>query len=266
MGSARVHEPSAASARAFRSPRAHLQITPADQEAFYRSALLGLRVLDAAGARRPFFGPEADAMWSAMQGALRPGDRLDLLIRNAAVANPGAFAARSVFGLPGLADDEPFGPDWVAPVGLGDRLLREAALPLPAATVSAVLQLAADAWKLEPGAVRAPQSLAPGTRILAAGAGAVLALAGTFQGRSGFDLGNQVVLITGRPGERQLFCLAVALLGSPGHPRVLSQTATVAIAREKPISLDKVQVVLTSSDADPVATATAQAMGRELGA
>ncbi len=127
-----------------------MQIPSLDQESFYRSALLGLRALDAAGAQRRHFGPEIEATWSAIVGSLRPSDRLDLLIRNAAVASPAAFAPRVIFPLPGLAEDEPFGPEWEAPAGLPERLLREASKPLADASPKVVLTEAAKAWGLAP--------------------------------------------------------------------------------------------------------------------
>jgi len=246
---------------------ARVQIPPRDQESFYRSAALGLCALDATSGQRRWFGPEADAKWSAIVGALRPADRLDLLVRNAAVASPAAFAPRVIFPLPGLADDEPFGPDWVTPAALAEKLLHDAARPLADPSPKTVLAEAARAWDLKPAAPTAKlDALTPASRILAAGAGAILALAEHFHGRAGFDLGNQVVLVAAGPGDRQLLGLAAALLGSASPIRFLAPGASAAIAREKPVSLTSVHLALVSPDADPRAAETVEAIARELGA
>lgn len=239
-----------------------MQIPSRDQESFYRSAALALRALDAAGAQRRYFGPEADATWSGIVGSLRPSDRLDLLIRNAAVASPAAFAPRVIFPLPGLADDEPFGPEWEAPAGLPEQLLREAAKPLADASPKVVLAEAAKAWGLAPKPLPpiVLANLTPASRILAAGAGAILALAGHFHGRAGFDLGSQVVLVTSNPGERQLLGLAAALLGSAATPRFLAPGSTAKTAGE----LTVVHLAAVSDDADPQAAETAAALAKEL--
>ncbi len=244
-----------------------MEIHARDQESFYKSAILGLRALDAASTQRRFLGPEADATWSAIVGALRPSDRLDLLIRNAAVASPAAFAPRVIFPLAGLADDEPFGPDWIAPGGLAEKLLRDAVQPLTDAKPKAVLSEAAKAWDLHPKPPTGRLAdLTPASRILAAGAGAILTLIEHFHGRAGFDLGNQVVLVAAAPGERQLLGLAAALLGSAGAPRFLEPGATAKAAREKPVSLATVQLALASPDADPRASETVASIARDLGA
>jgi hypothetical protein len=243
-----------------------VEIKAPAQESFYRCAMLGLRALDAAGAQRRFFGAEADATWSAMVGALRPSDRLDLLIRNAAVANPAAFAPRVIFPLPGLADDEPFGPDWRAPAGLAEQLLREAVKPAVDASPAALLVEAAKAWGLaaKPARGEGLASLTPASRVLVAGAGAILAVAARFHGREGFDLGRQVALVSALPGERQLLGLAAALLGSAVAPPMLAPGITAKEAGATPISLTVVHVGLASPESEPRAAETVAALARDL--
>jgi hypothetical protein len=95
---------------------------------FYAAALLGLRALDERESTPRRFGPDAEARWTQFSGSLGPGDRIDILLRDAAGTWGAAFAPAECFGLFGLADDEPFGPDWE---GLDDasakRLLSDAA-------------------------------------------------------------------------------------------------------------------------------------------
>jgi hypothetical protein len=243
-----------------------VQIPSRDQESFYRSAAFGLRALDATGAQRRYFGSEAEATWSAIVGSLRPSDRLDLLIRNAAVASPAAFAPRVIFPIAGLADDEPFGPEWEAPAALPEQLLREAAQPLADASPKRVLAEAAKAWGLAPKPLPPLllANLTPASRILAAGAGAILALAEHFQGRAGHDLGGQVVLLTNAPGERQLLGLAAALLGSATTPRFLSPGTTAKAAAELRTPLTAVHLAAVSDDAAPEAAETVAALASEL--
>jgi hypothetical protein len=85
--------------------------TPSDAaiESYYRAAALGLRLLEAREARGRRFGEAAAATWRALGGELEGRDRLDLLLRDAAVSNPLAFSARGVFdlaGAPGWEDDQ----------------------------------------------------------------------------------------------------------------------------------------------------------------
>lgn len=243
-----------------------MDIPERDRESFYEAAVLGLRAMDAGSTQRRFFGQDAAATWSAIVGALRPSDRLDLLIRNAAVASPAAFAPRVIFPLPGLADDEPFGPDWTAPTAVAEKLLREAAQPLGDPNPRAVVAAAAKAWGLKPKpAIARLGDLTPASRILAAGAGAILTLAEHFHGRAGFDLGKQVVLVAGGPGERQLLGLAAALLGSTAAPGFLEVGITAKQVREN-AGVTTVSLALVSPDAEPRASETVAALARELGA
>ncbi|HYO54675.1 hypothetical protein [Archangium sp.] len=101
-------------------------------ENFYEAAFVGLKALDsrAGGARR--FGPNADARWDLFKGEMKERDRLDLLIRDAAANHPAAFAPRCIFLLDGLAEDEPFGPEWPGPdAALALRLWRDSHASAP---------------------------------------------------------------------------------------------------------------------------------------
>jgi hypothetical protein len=236
-------------------------------ESFYRSAVLALRALDLGrAAPRRAFAPDADLRWKGMQGHLRAADRLDLTLRNAAVPHPAAFAPRVVFALTGLADDEPFGTELTAPASLADKLLREAAEQLMATTPPAILGEVARVWSLAPQRpdVGVLERLTPATRIVATGAGAILTLAERFERRDGFDLANQVLLVTDHPGERQLFGIAAALLGVAAPVRLLGSSADEAQAREA--GFDRVQLVLVSPDADPAAADCARKLAKALGA
>lgn len=113
-----------------------------------------------------------------------------------------------------------------------------------------------------PGAVTS--AIAPQTRVVATGAGAIPALARHFEAGRGLDLADQVLLVTSRPGERQLFGIASVLLGSAGVPRIVSPSAAVTSVRE--IGFARANLVVASEDAEPAARETAAAITRELGA
>jgi hypothetical protein len=55
------------------------------------------------------FGADADALWKGRAGELPPGERLDLLFRDADAEWPGAFGARTASDRGVVPEDEPFG-------------------------------------------------------------------------------------------------------------------------------------------------------------
>ncbi len=82
------------------------KIKPRQQrESFYAAALAGLRALDGRERRPRRFGPDADARWQNFCGHLSLAERVDLLIRDAAVTWQAAFSPAIVFRLPYLASD-----------------------------------------------------------------------------------------------------------------------------------------------------------------
>ena len=83
---------------------------PSDQrDTFYAVAILGMRAIDARSNGRQRFDANADATWTAFKGDQQQADRVDLLVRDAAVTQPTAFAPRVIFDLAGLAADDPVG-------------------------------------------------------------------------------------------------------------------------------------------------------------
>jgi hypothetical protein len=87
-------------------------LIPQDRSSFYGAAVIGLRALDARDSTPRRFGPDAEARWTQFAGALGVGDRIDILLRDAAGIWGAAFSPSECFGFFGLANDEPFGPDW----------------------------------------------------------------------------------------------------------------------------------------------------------
>lgn len=240
--------------------------TSTEAESYYRACVLGLRALEAREGRGRRLGPAADATWRAFKGApgeLDERDRLDILVRDAAATQPLAFAPRSIFALPGLAADEPFGHEWTGlPVGVARELLQDAAADLAPRPARVVLAQLAAVWGLAPGKAEGASlaSLGPASRVVAAGAGALLALADHFASRRDLDLGDQVLLISDRPGERQLFGLAAVLLGSTTAPRVVSPSA-VQLEGARASGRERFTAAIISDDAAPGAREAALQLG-----
>ena len=67
-------------------------LTPQDRLAFYVAAVIGLRALDARESTPRRFGPDAEARWTQFAGALGVGDRIDILLRDAAGTWGAAFS------------------------------------------------------------------------------------------------------------------------------------------------------------------------------
>lgn len=245
-------------------------VEPEDAQRFYRVGALGLRALQDRGLGAERFSPDATARWRAFRGELGDSQRLDLLLRDGAAIYPLAFAARDVFRLEGLADDEPFGPEWASlPPSKSGPILREGDSPAPPgadASVEAVLKTLADIWGLR---VAAPDGLSAdkvsaASRLVLSGAGAVIAIAASMTGRADTDFGDQVLIVTSCPGVRQLAGVAAALTGSRRAPRCVLPSATVADASA--CGFDRATGSVISPDASEIEAGAAQALAAELGA
>lgn len=76
-------------------------LTEQDRSAFYGAAVLGLRALDAGETTPRRFGADAEARWTQFAGALGAGDRIDILLRDAAAWRQLAALAAVLFGARG---------------------------------------------------------------------------------------------------------------------------------------------------------------------
>ena len=244
-----------------------MEIAPRELQSFYRSGVLGLRALQDRGLGAQRFTPDADARWKAFRGELTDSDRLDLLLRDGAALHPVAFSAAAVFGLPNLAADEPFGPEWSSlPPSEAGEILRGAPQGLDsadAARPSRTLDFLAKIWGLTLPATDVSQ-VVPASRVVVAGAGAIAALADHMAGRKDMDFGDQLLLVTDRPGERQLLGLASALCGSRTRPRTVRSDASLDAVRVT--KFDRSTVLVISADADALARDGAVRIHQELGA
>jgi hypothetical protein len=78
------------------------------------------------------------------------------------------------------------------------------------------------------------------------------------------DFGDQLLLVTDRPGERQLLGLASALCGSRTRPRTVRSDAALDAVRAT--KFDRSTVLVISADADTVARDGATRISQGLGA
>jgi hypothetical protein len=223
-------------------------IASEEREAFYAAAMIGLRLLESRERTPRRFGADADERWDQFRGALGPGDRIDVLLRDAAGTWGPAFSPAQAFGLFGLALDEPFGPDWKS---LADekakRLLSESTTDVTAA---------ARAVGVEPQAVKLP-SISPTTRIVIAGGAAVLAVADAFKANAALSWSDQVVVVATKPAHRQLAGLVAVSLAARGRTTVVRPGDDVS-AILRAASFVQIDVAVVSADAEPEAAAFAE--------
>lgn len=227
--------------------------TQQERAAFYGAAVLGLRALDARERSPRRFGADADARWAQLAGSLGPGDRLDILLRDAAGTWGAAFSPSECFGFFGLAEDEPFGPDWRS---LDDQ----AAKRLLAATDGpAALERVGTLLGIQSSPVPIPP-ISPATKLVVAGGAAVLGVATAFARDQALSWSDQVVVVAERPAFRQLAGLAAVLVGAR------SRTILVRPGAESTDSLRSrgfahIDAAVVSPDAEPAAADLARSMG-----
>ena len=225
-------------------------------DAYYRGALAVLHFVEARKPTQRRFGADADALWKGFSGDLTTADRIDLLLRDADTQWPGAFGPRSVFGLEGVAEDEPSGPDWqpLDPVE-AEQVWREwgkAATPKDlASTVAAI----GKAWGLRLEKFAMPP-VAAADQLVAAGPSAISALVRAFDGRQDLDWSQQVMCVATPSGHRHLAVAAGALLNLTKPSRVTTATAPTTSA----VKVKAGAKLVVSSDADVEDAAHARAL------
>lgn len=217
------------------------QASASQREAFYAAAVVGLRALDAMERTPRRLGVDADARWEAFRGALGPADRLDVLLRDAAVTWGIAFSPAQTFSARFLPPDETYGPEWK---GVTDEVAKK----LLARLSSSALQDASAALGIKASAVELPR-LTPSTRVIVAGGAAILALAEAFRRDSALSWSDQVVVAASSPAFRQLGGLAAVAIGARAKSVVVSPDPDPrAVLRRT--TIPQVDVAVISSDAE----------------
>lgn len=211
--------------------------------AFYEASLRALRFVEARSPTKRRFGPDADAMWKGFKGHLTAADRLDLLLRDADIEYAGAFGARVAFAMPGVAEDDAFGPEWKSLSGVdADALWRRVLADALPSDVASGLTACARAWgiDLRPLDVAPPK---PAERLLVVGPSAIVATAARFEGKADLSWSAQVTCLATPPSHRQLAALAAAFLQAPRPPAIVA-----ASNQGTKIAFDR---IVASDDADP---------------
>jgi hypothetical protein len=228
-------------------------LTPQDRSAFYGSAVIGLRALDARESTPRRFGPDADARWTQFAGALGVGDRIDILLRDAAGTWGAAFSPSECFGFFGLADDEPFGPDWG---GIDDhaakRLLAEPDAP-------ATLEHIAYGLGVKAASVPVPP-VTPSTKLVVAGGSAIVSVAKGFAENRALSWTDQVVVVADKAAWRQLAGLAAVLLSARGRTALVRPTEGAENGL-RAAGFAHLDAAVISPDADPEAAELARKVG-----
>ena len=207
-----------------------------DIQAFYTAAHTGLRALDTREGRGRRFGADADLRWRDFQGHLNSAHRLDLLVRDAAASWGAAFSPAAVFRLPGLAEDEAFGPDW-------EGLAAYQAEELFRTTGAHDIGAAAAALGIDGAPVQLPE-LTASTKLIVAGGAAVLAAGRAFARRPELSWSDQVIVMADRPANRQLAGLVAPMVGATAATRLLDSGAERPAYGEQVVTQDAEAAVL----------------------
>lgn len=223
------------------------------QGAYYRAALQALRFVESRRATGRRFGAEADALWSSFRGDLGTSARIDVLLRDADTEWPGAFGARSVYDLGGVAEDEAFGAAWQPLDDVdAEALWRELRDQEPPSTPADALAAMARAWDLSLGPVEVG-AVGPTDGFIVAGPSAIAALVAAFAGGQDLDWSAQVTVVATPPAHRHLAAAAAALVNVTA--------ATRLFAAGQPAPGRPGARVLVSADADPTDRAAAEQKG-----
>jgi hypothetical protein len=225
------------------------EISSGERGAYYRAALRLLRFVEGRAPSGRRFGKDADALWKSFAGGLKTSDRIDILLRDADAAWPGAFGARAAFGLRAVAEDDAFGAQWVSLDPMeGEKVWRAATKEADLKSTDEVIAAIEKAWDVELGDVKLPK-LGPTTKLVLAGRSAVAAAIAAFAGEDTLSWPEQVVVVADEPSERQLAAAAAAILNIT-KPTQLRATDEVE-ARE----LKGFQAVVSDDASDEVRTA-----------
>ena len=232
----------------------HVAVAAKDRDAFYAAAVAGLRALDSRERSPRRFGPDADTRWASFKGALTESDRIDFLLRDAAVTWGAAFSPSECFGFFGLADDEPFGPDWG---GIDDHAAKRLLLAEPDAP--ATLEHIAHGLGVKAASVPVP-SVTPSTKLVVAGGTAIVSVAKVFAENKALSWTDQVVVVADKAAWRQLAGLAAVLLGARGRTALVRPTEGAESAL-RAAGFAHLDAAVVSPDAEPEAAELARKVG-----
>lgn len=184
-----------------------------ERERFYVAAIAGLQQLDRRERMARRFGAEADARWQSFSGALTASDRIDFLLRDAAVAWGPAFSPADTFGGFGLAPDEPFSPNWQS---LNSEKAQDHISKVPMVldprALGALMGVASSQIQIP--------ALSASTRLVVAGGAALVSVAQAFAEQTDLSWSDQVLAVASTPLHRQLAGLLAIFAGAQSRTRL----------------------------------------------
>lgn len=116
------------------------QLSLSETEQFLTAGLFALRCMDVANNHQRHFGPDADATWQHFSGLLRAGDRIHLLLSDAAVTWQEGFSLAAARGQYALSADGLIPPDV-------QSLLRSRGEAIWASALQHPLDVSAPCWR-----------------------------------------------------------------------------------------------------------------------
>lgn len=205
-------------------------LATADRSAYYTGALQLLRFVEDRAPSNRRFGADADALWSTFAGGLKTCDRIDTLLRDADVQWPGAFGARSTFGLRAVAEDDAYGADWTSldPMD-GEKTWKQCQTgPAPSSPGDAIAALE-KIWDRQSSPVALPE-VGPTTKLVVGGHSAIVSAIRLFAENDALSWPEQVTVVADDPAVRQVAAAATALLNEtkPTALRLSDQRTPVA--------------------------------------
>lgn len=191
---------------------------------YYRAAVWALRRLDDVGVPPKRFDSAAEARWTQFQGNLTWSHRIDLLMRDASARFGPAFQAGTIFDLPGLAIDEPFGPSWPSLRPQQARELWNEAKKAPATEAEPLVALWAEILKVAAPGKAAFTRPGPAEQLVAVGPTAAWKVFNSFVGQTALDWSRGVHVFADTPAGRQFAGLLAVVDPAPGATRLVGPT------------------------------------------
>lgn len=220
-----------------------VRVTQKDRTLFYEASVIGLRALDLRDNVARRFGPDANTRWASFKGALNDSDRLDLLLRDAAVTWGVGFSPAEAFGLFGLAPDEPFGPDWQSlDKGSAHRLLHADLAVVSPEELGKLLGVTSGPVQLS--------TITASTRLVVAGGAALVTVARIFADRSDLQWSDQVLAVATTPAHRQLAGLLAVLTNATARTRLARPGGDLRTIL-KTAGFVQLDIAVVSPDAEP---------------
>jgi len=213
------------------------------EQSYYRGALSLLRFVEQRAGSKRRFGIEADAAWRQFKGELSTSDRIQLLLADAHAQWRGAVGPSSVCLLPGVAQDDAFGPDWEPLNGVeAEAVWRDSMNATPPVSLADSLTAIASAWGLTLSS-HSIGNVAPSSMVVVAGPSAVAALIAMFASNADLDWARQVTAVATPPAHRQLAASAGVLLNLTSPVPLIS--------KDSPVTKIVGAIKVISKDADP---------------